>query len=202
MSDALKSLLQEGLEQFNLAALCDPLSEYLALLNQWNKAYNLTSIRDPKEMVSKHVLDSLAINPWLEGHRILDVGTGPGLPGIPLALANPKVHFVLLDCNGKKTRFLQQVIRHLKLSNAEVVLIRAENYHPAPGFDTVLTRAFSSLGDFITTTEHLIAKHGLWLAMKGKYPEEELQAITHPYRIQHYRVDGLEGQRCCVLIQK
>ncbi len=196
----LKSLLNKGLEQFQLNSLCDPLWDYLVLLNKWNLAYNLTAVRDVESMISKHILDSLAIVPWVKGSNILDVGTGAGLPGIPLAIAKPETHFVLLDSNGKKIRFLNEVKRQLDLKNLEIVQFRVENYHPVQGFDTVISRAFSSLEQMIHWTQHLIAKDGIWLAMKGRYPDTELNEIHQKYRVEQYTVEGVDGERCCVLI--
>ncbi len=202
MNDELnvKLLLEQGLKQFSLSSLCDPLLNYLLLLNKWNAAYNLTAVRHLDAMVSKHILDSLAIAQWIKGTRILDVGTGAGLPGIPLAIAKPETQFVLLDSNGKKIRFLNEVKRQLDLKNLEIVQFRVENYHPAQGFDTVISRAFSSLEQMIHWTQHLIAKDGMWLAMKGRYPDTELNMIHQPYRVESYTVEGVEGERCCVLI--
>lgn len=198
---ATKLLLEQGLTQFGLEALGAPLADYLALLKKWNAAYNLTAVRDLESMVSKHILDSLAILPWVNGERIIDVGTGPGLPGIPLAIAKPEQNFVLLDSNGKKTRFLNEVKRQLHLKNLEVVHFRVENYHPTQGFDTVVSRAFSSLAQMIHWTEHLLVQDGKWLAMKGRHPDAELQEIKHNYQVEHYTVAGVEGERCCVLIE-
>lgn len=200
MSLSFQADLERGLKQFDLCKLKDALSSYLLLLDKWNAAYNLTAIRDIDSMVSKHILDSLAVMPFLNGKRILDVGTGAGLPGIPLAIANPETQFVLLDSNGKKTRFLNEVKRQLQLKNLEIVQFRADNYHPALGFDTVISRAFSSLEQMIHWTAHLIQPQGRWLAMKGRYPDTELQEIIQPYRVEHYTVEGIEGERCCVLI--
>jgi 16S rRNA (guanine527-N7)-methyltransferase len=199
-SDSTQLILAQGLEQFNLTSLSEPLLHYLSLLDKWNSAYNLTAIRDLKSMVTKHILDSLAVLPWIQGMRILDVGTGAGLPGIPLAIAQPEKQFVLLDSNGKKARFLLEVKRALALKNVEIVQFRAENYHPEQGFDTVTSRAFSSLEQMIYWTQHLIADHGIWLAMKGRYPDEELSALKKDYRVERYKVTGIDGERCCVLI--
>lgn len=203
MTDSLttKLLLEQGLEQFGLGALSAPLLDYLFLLKKWNLAYNLTAVRDLESMVSKHLLDSLAILPWVNGERIIDVGTGPGLPGIPLAIAQPEKSFVLLDSNGKKTRFLHEVKRQLNLENLEIVHFRVENYHPAQGFDTVVSRAFSSITQMIQWTQHLIAKDGIWLAMKGRTPNAELLEIKQNYKVEHYTVEGVDGERCCVLIE-
>lgn len=199
-SEMTQQSLAQGLEQFNLTALVSPLTHYLSLLDKWNAAYNLTAIRDLESMVQKHIIDSLAVRHWLHGERILDVGTGAGLPGIPLAIAQPEQQFVLLDSNGKKTRFLQEVKRQLALKNVEIVHFRAENYHPDLGFDTVTSRAFSSLDQMVYWTQHLIAERGIWLAMKGRYPDEELAALNKNYRVERYEVKGIDGERCCVLI--
>lgn len=197
----IKLVLAKGLKLFNLEAINAPLSDYLFLLNKWNFTYNLTAIRDMESMVSKHILDSLAILPWLKGNRIIDVGTGAGLPGIPLALARPETDFVLLDSNGKKIRFLNEVKRQLHLKNLEIVQIRAENYHPAQGFDTVLSRAFSSLAQMVQWTQHLITDEGIWLAMKGRFPERELIEVKQNCTVKSYTVSGVEGERCCVIIE-
>lgn len=199
--NALKSQLQTALQGINQESLLEPLFEYLMLLDKWNKAYNLTAVRHPEAMIPRHLIDSLAIMPWLQGAQVIDVGTGPGLPGIPLAIARPDVQFVLLDSNGKKTRFLQQVKRQLDLKNIEIVQSRVENYRPSSGFDTIVSRAFSSLEQMLFWTQHLIQPNGMWLAMKGRYPEDELQAIDKPCRVEPYTYQGADGERCCVLIQ-
>lgn len=194
------SQIEEGLSSLNLGSIAEPLLHYLHLMSKWNDAYNLTAIRQMPDMISKHLMDSLAIIPWLNGKKIIDVGTGPGLPGIPLAIAKPDLHFVLLDSNGKKTRFLHEVKRQLLLSNLEIVQIRVENYHPEQGFDTVVSRAFSSLEQMIQWTQHLISPKGIWLAMKGQVPVDELSKINLPFKTEEYIVEGIEGRRCCVLI--
>lgn len=178
----------------------ESLLRYLELLTLWNKAYNLTAVRDPKEMITRHILDSLAIVDWVRGERLIDVGTGAGLPGIPLALAKPHLHVVLLDSKGKKACFLREVTRELALNNVEVVQSRVESYHPSVGFDTVVSRAFSEIQPMIDCTRHLLAPNGQWLAMKGRYPHPELAMIGLPYRVETYAVPGLEGERCCVII--
>lgn len=179
----------------------EPFITYLTLLNKWNKAYNLTAIRSLEGMVTHHIFDSLAILPWIKGPRLLDVGTGAGLPGIPLALAMPSLHVVLLDSNGKKIRFLREVKRTLELTNVEIVQSRAEAYHPTSSFDTVTSRAFSTLESFVHWTRHLRSEEGIWLAMKGRYPDTELEAMNTPYRVETYTVPGIIGDRCCVIIQ-
>ncbi|MCE3046250.1 16S rRNA (guanine(527)-N(7))-methyltransferase RsmG [Legionella sp. 16cNR16C] len=192
--------LEKGLQQLGLSVSPEPLLNYLLLLQKWNKAYNLTAIRDLPAMLSKHLLDSLAISPWLQGPRLIDVGTGAGLPGIPLAIAHPHLQISLLDSNGKKIRFLQEVKRQLNLSNIEIIESRVENYKPATGFDTVISRAFSDLSQMISWTKHLLASDGIWLAMKGRYPEIELSTIDQGFKVIPYSVPGLDGERCCIII--
>lgn len=197
----LKLLLQKGLKQFDLEPLTQTYLDYLLLLHKWNAAYNLTAVRDVPSMVDKHLLDSLHILPWLKGTRVLDVGTGPGLPGIPIAIAKPELQVVLLDANGKKVRFLHEVKRQLQLKNIEVVQFRVENYHPSHAFDTVVSRAFSSLEQMILWTKHLITEKGVWLAMKGRYPDAELKKIPQNYPVNTHIVSGGIGERCCVVIE-
>lgn len=202
MSDDIERTLSKGLEQLQLDCDRDKLLLYLTLLDKWNKAYNLTAIRHKEVMITKHLLDSLAIIPWLHGQAILDVGTGAGLPGIPLAIARPDLHLVLLDSNGKKTRFLQEVKRQLTLTNVDIVHTRVEDYHPVASFDTITSRAVSDLSQLLINTQHLIANKGIWLAMKGKLPTDELAKLTCPYTIEHYTVPGLNEERCCIIINE
>jgi len=150
---------------------------YLALLEKWNRAFNLTAIRDPAQMVPRQLLDSLSLLPHLPTGRVLDVGTGGGLPGIPLAIARPQAAFVLLDANGKKIRFVRQAVLELGLANVEPVHGRVERYRPAQPFDVVVSRAFASLGDMVDATRHLLAPHGCWIAMKGPGETAERQAL-------------------------
>jgi 16S rRNA (guanine527-N7)-methyltransferase len=178
---------------------------YLQLLQKWNRVFNLTAIRDPKEMVVLHILDSLAVNPYLHGHRILDVGTGAGLPGIPLALLNPEKHFVLLDSNSKKTRFLVQAIAELKLKNVEVVHQRCEDFHPEKCFDTIVSRAFASIEVMLATTAHLCCAKGQFLAMKGVYPEQEMVEISPKFKVvevHKLNIQGLDAERHLVVCTK
>lgn len=198
---AIEEALRKGLHTLQLNIPLDGFLHYLKLLNKWNHAYNLTAVRDPLSMVSRHILDSLAIIPWMKGLRWIDVGTGAGLPGIPLALTFPDKQVVLIDSNGKKIRFLQEVCRALSLNNVEVIQSRVENYHPAQGFDTVISRAFSELHQMVHWTKHLIAPQGIWLAMKGRYPEHELIKLEYPMQIESYHVEGIDGERCCVIIE-
>lgn len=186
----------------DIDVLAERLSVYLMLLHKWNQTYNLTAVRDVHDMIARHLIDSLAIASWVKGPRVLDVGTGPGLPGIPLALANPHLEVVLLDSNGKKTRFLQEVKRQLQLNLVEVVQSRVEDYQPNQAFDTVVTRAFSQIGEMLTCTQHVLKPSGIWLAMKGLFPADELNAVHHAYRIESYAVPGVQGERCCAVIMR
>lgn len=172
--------LSEGLAQQGTdltAGQCDRLLDYLALLFKWNSAYNLTAVRDPSEMVSRQLLDSLSILPWLRGPRVLDVGTGAGLPGIPLAIARPDVSFTLLDANGKKVRFVRQAILELGLENVQAEQQRIEAFSPPMPFDTITSRAFAELKDFVTLTRSLLAADGQWLAMKAALAGQESAAL-------------------------
>lgn len=176
---------------------------YLALLVKWNKAYNLTAVREPSEMVTKHLLDSLALLPHLRGGRLLDVGSGAGLPGIPLAIAAPQLDVTLLDANSKKTRFLLQAKGELGLYNLSVVHSRVEQYRPERLFDTVTARAFASLAELYQGTARLLAAGGCLLAMKGDYPEQELAALPHGAVVQDVialTVPGLQARRHLIRI--
>jgi len=186
------------------SAIQEQMLHYLDLMREWNRVFNLTSIRDPKEMIILHLLDSLSIHPYLHGKNIIDIGTGAGLPGIPLALHNPEKHFVLLDSNHKKTRFLNQVIYDLKINNVEVVHTRAEDYNKQQ-FDSILSRAFSELLVMLLRTEHLISDTGQFLAMKGTYPEHELQEIPAEFKlINVYKltIKELNAERHLVCMEK
>jgi 16S rRNA (guanine527-N7)-methyltransferase len=156
----------------------DRLIAFLALLAHWNRAYNLTAVRDPLEMVPRHLLDSLAVLPWVTRGPVLDAGTGAGLPGIPLAVARPALQFTLLDSNGKKTRFVRQVVLELGLSNVEVVHSRLEAYRPGPKFATITARAVASLSELCDSCAHLAAADARLLALKGRLPEPEIAALT------------------------
>ncbi len=200
----LKQILQNGLKQLNLdlsIQVQQKLIDYVLLLHKWNQTYNLTSVRDPKEIVIRHILDSLAIVPYIKGKRILDVGTGAGLPGIPLALALPKKYFVLLDSNSKKIRFLIYAVSVLKINNVEIIQERVEKYQPQQKFDSIITRAFASLQDTVIKTKHLYNKNGYLLAMKGKYPNQELQKIKEPILVYKIEVPNLDEQRHLVLVR-
>lgn len=179
-ASALREQLVEGAAA--LGVMLSPSDErqllaYLALLDKWNRVYNLTAVRETGRMVSHHLLDSLAIVPYVQSGRVLDVGSGGGLPGIPLAIARPELQVTLIDSVAKKTAFLLQAKAELELENVSVVTGRVETLHDATGFDTITSRAFSDLKEFVTLTRHLLAPGGRWLAMKGLYPHEEIAAL-------------------------
>ncbi|WP_312917320.1 16S rRNA (guanine(527)-N(7))-methyltransferase RsmG [Stutzerimonas kunmingensis] len=198
-AQALGVELSEGQQQQLLA--------YLALLIKWNKAYNLTAVRDPDEMVSRHLLDSLSVVSFVaeSGQTWLDVGSGGGMPGVPLAIMFPDRSFTLLDSNGKKTRFLTQVKLELKLANLEVVHNRVEQFQPAEAFDGITSRAFSSLEDFASWTRHLGNTQTRWLAMKGVQPDDELQRLPADFRLDAchvLKVPGCQGQRHLLILRR
>jgi len=183
-------------------ALAGPLLQYLGELAVWNKVYNLTSVRQPVEMVTRHLLDSLAILPHVAG-RVIDVGSGAGLPGVPLAIANPQLHVTLLDSGGKKARFLRHVQRTLPLANVTVVEARAEAFEPKERFDAVASRAFSALGEFLQATAALGADRGRWLAMKGKLDRKELADVPPGFRVEQeiqLKVPGLDEERHLIVV--
>jgi 16S rRNA (guanine527-N7)-methyltransferase len=174
------------------------LLDYLELLQKWNSAYNLTAVRDPAQMVIRHLLDSLAIAEHLRGYNVVDVGTGAGLPGIPLAIVYPQRNFSLLDSNGKKTRFLFQVKTALRLDNMQVHHQRVESFRPPEPYDAVLSRAFASLADMVAGCRHLLAGEGRFFAMKGIYPEQELATLDtecEVIAVHSLAVPGLSEQR-------
>jgi 16S rRNA (guanine527-N7)-methyltransferase len=180
------------------------LLQYLALLTKWNRIYNLTAIREPSKLVSYHLLDSLSVLPYLDGPSVVDVGSGAGLPGIPLAVAKPEWRFALLDSNHKKAAFLRQAVLELNLENTQVVTDRAEHWRPVPGFDVAVSRAFSDLPGFVETAQHLCRSGGILAAMKGIHPDEELAQLGPDVRIQKVvplDVPGLRASRHLVLLQ-
>ena len=182
----------------------EQLVAYVGLLDKWNKAYNLTSVRDPQQMLVRHILDSIVVNPYLKGERFIDVGTGPGLPGIPLAIVRPEAHFTLLDSLGKRVRFLRQVQFALGLNNVEPVQSRVEAFNGEPPFDGVISRAFASLNDMVSWCHHLPAKEGRFYALKGQRPDDEIAALPPQFRVTDVialRVPELEGERHLVTIQ-
>ncbi len=179
------------------------LLDYIALIDKWNRVHNLTAIREPEKMVSHHLLDSLAVAPHLHARRLLDVGSGAGLPGIPLALANPDMHVTLLDSNHKKVAFLNQAVMELKMKNAEVCGERVESWKTQEGFDVIISRAFSDMSEFVHMTRHLLAPGGTFAAMKGMHPYEEIDKLPSGCIVQQVlplAIPGLDGARHLVLI--
>jgi 16S rRNA (guanine527-N7)-methyltransferase len=193
--------ISAGCDQMGLrlpAGAVTRLIAYLTLLERWNRAYNLTAVRNPDAMVVRHLLDSLSILPWLEGPRILDVGSGAGLPGVPLAIARPDCAFHLLDSNGKRTRFLTQVVADLRLANIHIVRSRVEDYQPAAPFNSVVSRAFATLADMAADAGRLCAPGGRLLAMKGVFPDDELARLPSGYAVvgvYPLQVPGLDAER-------
>ncbi|WP_075183385.1 16S rRNA (guanine(527)-N(7))-methyltransferase RsmG [Pantoea sp. 1.19] len=181
------------------------LVDYVALLHKWNKAYNLTSVRDPEQMLVRHILDSIVVSPYLQGERFIDVGTGPGLPGIPLAIVMPQAHFTLLDSLGKRVRFLRQVQHELGLANITPVQSRVEAFPAVPPFDGVISRAFASLSDMLSWCHHLPGGQGRFYALKGVLPTEELTALPAGFALEQshpLQVPGLDGERHLVILRR
>ena len=200
MDAAVISALSRGCGTLKVAtdpARQEKLLAYLELMIKWNRAYNLTAVRDPQNMVTRHLLDSLSIAPYVTGQRLIDVGTGGGLPGVPLSILFPEREFHLLDSNGKKMRFLFQVKTALRLDNMTVHQARVESFNEGP-FDAVLSRAFASLADMVNGCRHLLAPGGHFIAMKGAYPETELAAVADRCQLQAahpLEVPGLGEER-------
>jgi 16S rRNA (guanine527-N7)-methyltransferase len=203
----LEAELARGLDALQLPlvdAIQHKLLDYVALVQKWNRVYNLTAVRDPERMLTHHVLDSLAVVPHLAGSRIVDVGSGAGLPGIPIAVALPQSRVTLLESNHKKSTFLNQAAIELGLKNIHVENSRAEAWRPQSFFDVVISRAFSELGEFIAAAAHLRAPDGVLMAMKGVYPYDELNQIPDGYRVQGVTplsVPGLAAERHLVRIE-
>lgn len=177
---------------------------YVDMLHKWNKTYNLTSVRDPDEMLVRHILDSIVVAPYLQGLRFIDVGTGPGLPGIPLAIVLPGAHFTLLDSLGKRVRFLRQVQHELKLENITPVQSRVEAYPSEPPFDGIISRAFASLNDMVNWCHHLPGEEGRFYALKGQLPEDEIASLSDGFSVESVEkllVPQLEGERHLVIIK-
>ncbi|GAA0484195.1 MULTISPECIES: 16S rRNA (guanine(527)-N(7))-methyltransferase RsmG [Tatumella] len=182
------------------------LVSYVGLLDKWNKAYNLTSVRDPQQMLVRHIMDSIVVAPYLKGNKFIDVGTGPGLPGIPLAIVCPEASFTLLDSLGKRVRFLRQVQHELKLDNIIPVQSRAEAFTDQPLFDGVISRAFASLQDMVSWCHHLPAPaQGRFYALKGVVPEDELAELPANLSVEKLvslQVPELEGERHLVILKQ
>ncbi|WAR44911.1 16S rRNA (guanine(527)-N(7))-methyltransferase RsmG [Methylomonas rapida] len=203
--DSCQERLQQGLSALGLPlaeAQQEQLLDFIRLIAKWNKAYNLTAVREPLDMVNLHLLDSLAILPHVKPPSIADIGTGAGLPGIPLAICLPDCHFTLVDSNSKKTRFVQQAVLECRLKNVIVVHGRAESLQPKVLFSTVISRAFASMSDILRLTGHLLADDGLLLAMKGQVPEQELAQIESDYTVISLNVPGIDAERCLIRMEK
>lgn len=200
----IRALIQQGVSDLSLN-LTDlqlkQMEQYLDLLFEWNKKFNLTAIKTKEAAVIYHLLDSLIISPFLKGKHFMDVGSGGGLPGIPLAIVNPNLCFYLLESKHKKITFLQYVVEQLQLNNCSVIHARAEQYQPELKMDCVITRAFSSLDKMLNYCQHLINQQGYFLALKGKVPHDELKALGSEYKvdwIKPLQVPNLDANRCCI----
>ncbi|AIU68250.1 16S rRNA (guanine(527)-N(7))-methyltransferase RsmG [Vibrio coralliilyticus] len=184
----------------------DQLVGYVEMLNKWNKAYNLTSVRDPSDMLVKHILDSIVVSSHLQGQRFIDVGTGPGLPGIPLSIMNPDKEFYLLDSLGKRIRFIKQVLHELKIDNVTPIQSRVEEFQPQDKFDGVLSRAFASMVDMVEWCHHLPkAQTGCFMALKGQLPQDEIDQLPDwcsVTDIKALQVPELEGERHLVILSR
>ncbi len=204
---ALQDDLSRGLTSLSLdaGALAPPLLAYLTLLDRWNRTYNLTAIRDPREMVTRHLLDSLAMHPFVENEALADLGTGPGLPGIPLAIAKPHLRVTLVESNGKKARFLREAVRTLGLTNARVAQSRAEALDEPAAYDAITARALDTLAGIIEVGGHLLKPGGKLLAMKGVRPDEEIAALPAGWTasdVHTLAVPGLVGERHLVIVAR
>lgn len=202
-----ESQLSTGLKALGLAVSPDQeknIITYLELLGKWGRAYNLTAIREPALMVTHHVLDSLSATPFLTGTRLLDVGSGAGLPGLPLAIVMPQVSVTLIESRQKRVQFLLHAVARLGLTNVDVVHQRVERYQPSAKFDTLITRAFGSIAEFVDKTEHMCAIHGRIIALKGQYPSAELDAALRQgcmvQTVHVVDVPGLGAQRHIVIL--
>jgi 16S rRNA (guanine527-N7)-methyltransferase len=211
--ESLRDVLLQGGEALGLSlseAQCTALLGYIGLMQKWNGVYNLTALRRPAEMVTHHLLDSLAVLPALRRHladkpaRILDVGSGGGLPGVVLAILEPQLEVTCVDTVGKKAIFVRQVGVELKLANLFAVHARVEDLR-LPPFDLITSRAFASLADFTRLTRHLAGERSVWMAMKGKRPDDEIAELTSDlsvFHVEQLAVPGLAAERCLVWIRK
>ena len=205
-SEQLRHRLQDGLQALGISLTEQQeltLINFVALLIKWNKVYNLTAVRDPLKILDRHIIDSLSVLPYLQGTRLIDIGAGAGIPGIPLAVAQNEKQFVLLDSNRKKTRFMQQAKTELSLANVDVVHSRVENYQPDQLFDTVISRAFASLKKMAQWSSHLVNESGVLFAMKGSYPEQEISELANSFEIKAvHKIEypGLDADRYLVEI--
>ena len=207
----LRPRLEAGLRELGLAAdLAEPLLAYLALLARWNQTYNLTAVRDPREMVGKHLLDSLAMHPYVDpiaaaGGALADLGTGPGLPGIPLAIVKPGLRVTLVESNGKKARFLREAVRQLGLAHVRVAEARIEALDEPGAYDAITARALATLPLILELGGHLLKPDGVLLAMKGVYPADEIAALPAGWTVaaaHPLRVPGVEAERHLVVVRR
>ncbi|MDR6937551.1 16S rRNA (guanine(527)-N(7))-methyltransferase RsmG [Luteibacter sp. 3190] len=204
--DVLQAQLERGIASLGVSLPADAvgrLLDYRELLERWNAAYNLTAIRNDEEMIARHLVDSLAILPYVHGRSLADLGTGPGLPGIPIAIAEPAREVLMVDSNGKKVRFLREAIRSLKLTNGRALQSRVEDVEGT--FECVTARAFATLADMLRWGGHLLAPNGTWLAMKGKHPADELGGVPDGFRVEAIhvlKVPGVDGERHLVVIRR
>ena len=204
----LSNQISQGLNTLGLNVSEQQLSQFHEIIERlvkWNKAYNLTAIRDPKQMVILHLFDSLSIAPLLGTGRLLDVGTGPGFPGIPLAILEPEREYVLLDSNGKKTRYLKQLVHEMKLKQVTVLDSRVEQWQPERPFDVIVSRAFASLQKMTDLTDHLLAEDGVWQAMKGENPVQEQASLPKNIQlvsVEPVSVPQLNAERHLVTLKK
>ncbi len=200
--------LIKGLEAAGLKyppSLRQKIIVYIALMIKWNRSFNLTSVRQPKDIIPRHILDSLSILPFLTGKRVLDVGSGAGLPGIPLSIFSPEHHFVLIDSRNKKTRFLLQARQALNLNNVEVINQCVEDYQAEAPFDCIMARAFSDVPTLLQKTEHLSTRGTRFLIMKGAYPRAELVDLPTGFTVQEVKplmVPGLQAERHVVIVTR
>lgn len=207
-TQSLQTELSEASEALKLAVSSEQqrqLLEYLLQLHKWNKSYNLSGLHNIREMLQLHVIDSLTLVPYIDATRVADIGTGAGLPGMVLAIIRPDVHFTLIDSNSKKIRFLFQTAAMLGLNNVETVHSRADDHVMEPMADIITSRAFSSLAQFITCSEHLLAPGGKWLAMKGQYPQEEIEGLPPGVQLKECKplhVPGVDAARHMVDIRR
>lgn len=198
---SVDNLWNSGLKSLNCQpdhAQLNQLKQYVELLNRWNKTYNLTSVREPKDMIPLHVFDSLVVADYLKGNSCLDVGSGGGLPTIPLAIMQPQRLFTALDTNGKKTRFIQQAVIELGLKNVSVIHDRVEKWQADSKFDAIISRAFSSIHDFVSASSVHLSKQGCFYAMKGQYPTAELQYLPQGFHLaasHQLNVPFVDGER-------
>jgi 16S rRNA (guanine527-N7)-methyltransferase len=200
-------MLEGGASQLGLdltPEIQKKLLDYIGLLQKWNRVYNLTAVSQTEQMVSHHLLDSLAVLPHLQGTSWLDVGCGAGIPGLVLAIARPQWRFALLDSNSKKTGFVQQAVIDLRLHNVSVHCARVENWQPEERYDGIISRAFANIADFTNATRHLLASRGRWVAMKGEPAQDELQQLPAGIEIEQIiplKVPELDAARCLVVLK-